>query len=336
MDDLTVLRDAFEELEPPAAALNRARAALLNHIHGVRPAPRRRGLRRRWRPLVPVAAALAAAAIAAVAVVHMDTDHSGTGSGTRTVAVPPAPGASGTAVPYRRPASAVQYLENAAWVARREQWTVPRPDQFMYIEVQSLHNDKALEDAQPNGRLVPGRTHVEVARTWKRIDGQVEAHLEQGRLVVGQQGRGDAWAQLPYNELTALDTPEKVLSYESHPTGSAGLTLDEWLAQYVLPPPVRSAVFRALAWGTDVRLDPDAVNIDGRPAVALILTEEGYISTELLFDKGTYNLIGRRTIVIADHTDSSLSGALTLHKGDLLSQEIYTASRIVDTPGQTG
>jgi hypothetical protein len=201
----------------------------------------------------------------------------------------------------------------------------------MYKEAKVLHNDRDLEQQSPNGPLVPGHTHVVTERHWNRIDAQVEGHLENGKLVLLRQGNG--YGQLPYADLVGLTTPERVLYYEAHPTGSFGLDLDALLEQYVLPPDVQAAIFRAIAQSADAHAEPDAVNVDGRPAVGLRITTEGYRSEELLFDKTTYDLIGERTVVIAEHTLSGLGSTVHYHRGDVLNQRVYTASRIVDDVG---
>jgi hypothetical protein len=82
-------------------------------------------------------------------------------------------------------------------------------------------------------------------------------------------------------------------------------------------------------------LNPDTVNIDGRPAVGIGLTTEGYLSQELLFDKETYALIGERLVAIADYTNVSTDGTSHTHKGDVFRQAVYTVSIIVDNVGDT-
>jgi hypothetical protein len=140
---------------------------------------------------------------------------------------------------------------------------------------------------------------------------------------------------VPYRDLAALDTPEKVLAWEKKPGKAVDMDLDAVLGYYVLPPAVEAAIFRAIAQRKGARLNPDTVNLDGRPAVGLRLSIEGYLSEELLFDKQTYALIGERLVATANHKNVALDGTSYTRKGDVFRQVIYTASRIVDEPGRT-
>lgn len=327
MDELRVLREAFGPDEAPSeAARQRARAALVGHSPQVGRMPARAAARRRWPLRAGLTAAVAAAAvIGVVAVENVNTVEAPHGESRPVVA----------ALPYARPADAKEFLENAAWTAARKPWTMPRSDQFMYKEIRALENTEAVRNASPNGPLVPGRTRTVERQRWERIDGQVEAHYEHGKLVVNRQSKRASWVFVPYATMAALDTPAKVLAWEKDPNQVVTMDLGAMLGQYVLPPAVEAAVFRAIATRKGAKLNPDAVNLDGRPAVGVRLSIEGYLSEELLFDRTTYALIGDRLVATADHKNVALDGTSHTKKGDVFRQEIYTASRIVDEPGQT-
>lgn len=313
---MTMLQEAFrpDEVAAPGAQ-GRARAALLERIH---PGPRVRGLR--WPIRVGLAAAIATAAVVSVVVI----ENVGTVGEQGSVDAPP----------FGQAAAAAEFLENAAVAASRKSWTAPRPDQFMYKESHVLRNDKELETREPNGPLVPGRTRVVVEQDWKRIDAQVWGRMDGGKLVVERQGERVSWGQVPYADLAKLTTPDKVLAWDKAPK-NFGVTLDALPGQYVLPPEVEAAFFRALAQREGMRMNPEAVNIDGRPAVGLGITLEGYLSQELLFDKETYALIGERLVAIADHTNVGNDGTSYSRKGDLFRQVVYTNSLIVGKVGDT-
>jgi len=238
------------------------------------------------------------------------------------------------ALPFANPANAAELLENAAQVAAKKPWATPRRHQFMYKESRELHNSKELEDTAPNGPLVPGKTRIVVKQDWMRIDGQVWGRMSNGKLVVEHQGASTTWAHIPYDDLAKLTAPEVVLAWEKAPK-KVGANLDAVLSQYVLPPTVEAAFYRAIARSEGARLNPDTLNIDGRPAAGLTLTTEGYRSHELLFDKETYTLIGERLVAIADHTTVALDGTTYVHKGDVFRQAVYTASIIVNNAGDT-
>jgi hypothetical protein len=320
MDEMTLLRDAFAaDGEVPDGAETRARAALLNHMHHrpVRPRVRRR--------VIALTAAVAAAAAIAVVIGHTGAppavEHRPAAGSPPTAG----PGPEPSALPYLQPVSNQQYLENAAWTVDRQAWTYPQPTQYMYKAVQHVINDGA-----PNGPVYRGTWHTVLDEQWMRVDGlEFGTRRDHGRLTVLKNGAG--YLHLPYDEFAALDTPEKVLYYEAHPTGSDGIVIDRLLEQLVLPPKVQAAVFRAIAQSAHGTERPDAVNLDGRPAVALTFTEEGYAQHELLFDQKTYDLIGTRTVVVADHPGDGH----TYKKGDVLDEETFTSSKIVDTMGAT-
>jgi hypothetical protein len=322
MDEMTALREAFgPDPEPAPQTRNRARAALLERMDGALVgAPRRR----RWPLRVALTAAAAAAAVIGVVAVENIGTVDDTGKGTSAIALP-----------FPRPASAAEVLTNAAWAASRKPWADPRPDQFMYNESRQLRNETAYENEHPNAPIVPGRTRSALIQEWKRIDGQVWGRIQDGRLVVEHNGGRTNWIQIDYNELKALDTPAKALAWQGSDRSVVG-SLDALLGQYVLPPQVEAAIYGALAEAPDVRLNPDAVNIDGRPAIGLGRVIEGYLAQELLFDPSTYRLIGERMVAIADHhnTDENGNDDFT-HAGAIFRQVVYTRAVIVAAPGDT-
>ncbi|GGM67864.1 hypothetical protein GCM10007977_082100 [Dactylosporangium sucinum] len=310
-----MLREAFgPDATPPDAARDRARVALLDRMAPA--APRRRS--RRWVLRAGLTGAVAAAAVVAgVAVENLGSPD------------------GGGPLPFPRPANAAEVLENAAWAAGRKPWRNPRPDQFMYKETQELRNPPEIERDDPNGHLRLDVARNVVRREWHRVDAQIWARTENGRLVIERQGDGAYWSRLDYAELARLTTADKWLAWDRTPR-NYGVDLPRIPGQYVLPPAVEAALFRALARRDGVRLNPDAVNIDGRPAIGLGQVLEGYLAEELLFDRETYALIGERLVAVADHTNIDEHGNPDVTRnGELHVQRIYTASAIVDHPGDT-
>lgn len=324
MDEISILRETFgPDPEPSPAAEQRARNALRGRM-----APRTRFS---WRLRVPIVVgfATAVAVVAAVAIGNA-------GGGPRTT--PPVSQqqldrtqAAGT-VPYMRPVNAVQVLQNAAWTAEQEKWTDPAPTQFMYVETHKMANPPAYVEKAPNGPLLPGKARYIKTQWWNRIDGQVQASMRNGKLDVQRQGEGGGrFAFIPWPQVVKLTTPEAIAAFLKHPEGSAVAAPDALAGLYVLPPEVKAAIFRYLAQQPGMRVNPDAVNLDGRPAIGLGRVQEGYLSQELLFDKQTYTLIGERLIAVDDEP-----GAGGGRKGDLYRQVIYRKTAIVDRPGETG
>ena len=323
MDEISILRETFgPDPEPSPAAEQRARNALRGRM-----APRTRDS---WRLRVPmvVGVATAAALVAAVAIGNA-------GGGTRVtppISQQPARTEAVATVPYLRPVNAAQVLENAAWTVEQEKWTDPAPTQFMYVETQEMRNPPAYEQQAPNGALLPGKAKYRKVQTWNRIDGQVHASMRKGQLDVLRQGQdGTYFAFVPWSQVVKLTTPEAVAAYLKHPEGGVMAVPDALAGQYVLPPEVKAAIFRYLAQQPGMKVNPDAVNLDGHPAIGLGRLVEGYLSQELLFDKQTYTLIGERLIAVKDER-----GTGDGRKGDLYRQVIYRKMAIVDRAGDTG
>ncbi|MCU7724392.1 CU044_5270 family protein [Actinoplanes sp. KI2] len=320
MDEISILRETFDpDAAPSPAAQQRARVALQHRI-----TPPRRA-QRRW---FPIAVGVATATAVAAALVTIKPN----------AAAPPSPGAGPASrlasVPYLRPVSAAQILENAAWSVEQEKWVDPRPDQFMYVDTLEMRNPPAYESKKPNGALVPGQAKYRDVQVWNRIDGQVQASMKNGKLAVHRQGDGGGqWGFVPWSQIVKLTSPEKVAYYLEHPEGGVMADPEALAGQYVLPPNVKAAIYRYLAQQPGMKVNPDAVNLDGHPAIGLGRVEEGYLSQELLFDKQTYALIGERLIAVTDHVNRGDDGTSYTHKGDLFRQVIYRKMIIVDRPG---
>jgi hypothetical protein len=330
MDEISILRDTFDpDAAPSPAAQQRARAALQNRMA----APGAPKLRRSWRLRIPIAVGVAAAAavVAAFAVTRI-----GGASPAAPDVVRGAGPAAAAALPYLRPVSAAQYFENAAWSAERKQWVDPSPTQFMYVETLELLNPQAYMEKHPNGALLRGKAQYRKVQMWHRVDGQVMGQMRDGKLEVHRQGDGGGqWAFVTWSQILELTSPEKVAAYIEHPDGPVMAMPEALAGQYVLPPNVQAAIFRYLAQQPGMKVNPDAVNLDGHPAIGLGRVLEGYLSQELLFDKRTYALIGERQIAMADHVNRGDDGTSYTHRGDLYRQVIYSKMVIVDKPGDT-
>jgi hypothetical protein len=333
MDVMGVLRAAFGADEvPDQAAEDRARAALYQRMSskGQRMISTHRHRRTRFAITAGVAVAAAAAVVVAVAVTRGD-DHAPAPEAAPPVSSP----AKNNVLPFARPASAAEYLENAAWTAERRPWTEPRPDQFMYIETLNLRNKPAYERDHPNDPIQAGQGETRKIQEWNSIDGQTKADYVKGRLVVTKNREGnESWDRITWSTITSMTSPDKVPDGVPGP-GSMGVDLDAFIGQYVVPPNVQAAIFRHLAQTPGMTINPDAVNIDGRPAVGLGRIIEGYLSQELLFDKQTYQFIGEREVAIKDHVTHGDDGDAVSHRGDVYRQVIYSKMIIVDRPGDT-
>ncbi|MFC7531585.1 CU044_5270 family protein [Actinoplanes sp. GCM10030250] len=324
-NEIDVLQDVFGPDEvPSAAAHDRARAALLNRIN--EPAPARR--RPRWAVrITAVVATAAAAAVGVVALENVGTVSERTEPGRSTPVV--------AALPFAKPAKAAELLENAAWAASRKPWVTPRDNQFMYVETTATLNRKKILDASPNGALVPGKTETVRSEDWARVDGDVMASRKKGgKLEVTERTKKATWFTIPYADLAAMTTPEKVQQWIDAPK-MVGADPDALLMQQVLPPDVEAAIYRWLARRPGVRVNLDSVNLDGRPAIALTWTVEGYLKKDLLFDPETYALIGDRLVAVKDHVSKGDDGTRRIKAGDVFRLVVRNRAGIVDRPGDT-
>ncbi len=324
MDVDDVLREAFGADEVPSrAAEDRARAALHQRM-----APGQRRVTGRFAMMAGVAVAAAAAVV--VAGVAVVATRGGDGLPGPALSVP----VQGV-LPFARPASAAEYLENAAWTAERKPWKNPRPGQFMYIETLQLRNKPAYENEHPNDAIRPDLSENRKIQEWWSVDGQTRATMRDGKLVVTKRGEGgESWDRITWPTITSMTSPDKVPEAVPGP-GSLAVMLDAFIGQYVVPPNVQAAIFRNLAQSPGMTVNPDAVNIDGRPAVGLGRVIEGYLSQELLFDKETYQFIGERLVAIEDHVTHGDDGDQVSKRGDVYRQAIYAKMLIVDHPGDT-
>ncbi|WBB71161.1 CU044_5270 family protein [Micromonospora sp. WMMD812] len=338
-----MLRDAWSDVPPPSPATRaQARAALLARAaHVDNPAPQRapsprarastpwRLPRLGWR--VGVITAAVAAVVGGLTVVE-------------SVNGPVDRGPAGTAIPglpAARPASAAEALERAASAAGAQSFTAPRPDQWIHVE------ERMTSGAGPGGLVTGGPYRTRVLQHWMRADGRQVAWFVDGKFQFqGQPARTTPPSDYP--TLAALPTdPDALLQWLHQEMG--GLTdsteedrnsfsfgqLNAILRNNVLPPGVEAAIYRAMAKIPNVTLVPDAVNVDGRPAIALGRVQGGWLREEVLLDPDTHRLIGERAVAIKDYTAHGLDGTVRVKSGTV-QRLVVTNVEIVDRPEETG
>ncbi|TMR99463.1 CU044_5270 family protein [Nonomuraea basaltis] len=337
--DLEALRQAWPQPASPSPdAYSAARGALLRRAAAV--APRRAGgfrLPRAGRRAVTVG--VLAAVITAVALV---ADPVGV-EAPRSV-VP------GLAVPA---ANAQALLGRAAQAAGNRAFTAPRPDQWVYIETRIQGVGKAAP-----GEVQTPRTPLEtrVDRSWTRADGKELALFEDGELV--RSPTGGAMPPQDYATVATLPTdPDALLAWMYAAMGgrhgseedreiTAYRLLGSLLANNLVPPAQEAAVYRALAKIPGVTVNPDAVDVEGRPAVAVARVEGGWVSHELLLDRVTYTYLGERAVAGADYTAPgpgvrtedgrkiiNMGDSHTIKKGTILTLAVRLDIGVTDRPG---
>jgi hypothetical protein len=101
----------------------------------------------------------------------------------------------------------------------------------------------------------------------------------------------------------------------------------------LLPPELEAAIFRALKRVPNVTVE--AIEVDGRPALAVAQTED-WLREELLLDRETFRYLGERSTIVRDaRIDPLKAGNETgqIRRGSqVVSRRIATA--IVDAPGE--
>lgn len=343
MNDLDLLRGAWDEPAPPTrAAREAARAALLARAASSKettvphatetPAPVARRTRRVRLPKAGVRLAavgvLAAAIAAGVTVVQ---GSGGTDEHGRPRSVVPG-------VPAGPVANASEALERAARAAESRPFTPPRPDQWIFTEF------RGRKGATPNGPLSRDPGKIRVTRQWQRADGKKAALIEKGRLEI--LGTMPTTPPSDYPSLAAMPTePGALLAWVYKDLGGLGETaegrystaytmLGAVLRDNVLPPKVEAALYRAIKRIPGVRLER-GVDAAGRPALALGRLTEGWLSEQLLIDPKTYTYLGERSVAVKDHTSRGEDGSLTYRKGDLGILSVRLKAAVVDKPGQT-
>ncbi|MFC7586333.1 CU044_5270 family protein [Nonomuraea antimicrobica] len=266
-------------------------------------------------------------------------------------------GGRGAAVGRARPGAAGRQRAGAARPGRRGRGEPrvhrPRPDQWIYIErrVQGVPQPTQGEVQTPGTPL-----ESRVGRSWTRADGKEVAVFEDGELVRSPTGGG--MPPLDYATVAALPTdPGALLAWMYENLGdiprsdedrhnSAYRLLGSLLAQNLVPPAQEAAVYRALARIPGVTVNPDAVDVDGRPAVAVSRTEDGWVSHELLLDRSTYTYLGERSIASADHTAPgpgtrveegrkivNMGHAYAIKKGTIMTLAVRLDIGVTDRPG---
>ncbi|MEJ3748598.1 CU044_5270 family protein [Actinomycetes bacterium KLBMP 9797] len=334
MDDLKILRAlGGPDPVPDTDREARARTALLTRAQAAPATPVRAGRRTRWGRFgwrIAVPAVAAAVAVGALAVVE------NAGPVTQEGQVGPVvPG-----LPAAKPANAAEALGYAAKMAAQQPYTPPRPDQWLYLET------RTTSGTGPGGFVESGPYETHTGRVWRSLDGKRVAFEKDGKLVT--KPSNVASFGFDYATLVNLPAdPDAVLAWvrdqvrgvgggtRDGEDGIAFGTINAILRDNLLPPAVESALFHALGKLSGVTLVPDAVNLDGRPAIAVARVQDGWLRDEMLLDPETYRLIGERAVAIADHTTQAMDGSSRIKKGTIQRLVVRSAAAIVDRPGET-
>jgi hypothetical protein len=310
MNELDILRDAWPTPEAPSpAARERVRADLL--------ARTARGARRRWSPRVAAVAALAIAATTGLVAVQ------NAGDGQSPSPLPAVPVASAAV------------LEAAAQAAEDDRFTPPRDDQWIYTRDKSSEAVPAFREEH-----------------WRRADGGGVAFYDNsGKLHVEMLRPRAGRKPVPfgplagYRQIAALPTdPDELRRWAYGLTDNiegGGSTehaevygiFEGMLADNVLPPDLKAAIFRALKQVPGVTVDN--VEVNGRRVYALGQTDD-WLRQELLLDAASYDYVGQSGTVVRDTTISpeKAGNATGEIKAGHRAAAMRLVTAIVDGPGQ--
>jgi hypothetical protein len=333
-----MLRDSWSEVAPPSPdAQDRARSALLARITEAGPPaaagpvapPGRTGRGRVWAWRAGIATAAAAAVAASVVV------FGGNGPDARGPVAQPDPTSAqpGSTTPaHAQPMTAVaQAFELAATHAAAQPFTPPRPDQWIYIELQQI--------LASNVAGTKGTPAVKTVQTWKRADGQQTAYMVNGTLQIGSFQQGSGMPAQDYPTLAGLPTdPDALLAWLRTRLGPSGddilfTVIATIVGQNLLPPDVAAAALRAAALVPGVAETPESTTIDGHPVTALGRALDGWRQFDILVDSDTQTVIGSRNIAIADYQDPN--GYFAFSKGQVMDMVLLKKAIIVDAAGHT-
>lgn len=306
--------------------------------------PGRRSARARTRPYVLLtggAALLAAATAVTVGVVAVRPEP-------RT-----GPARADTAVVELPKVSAMSAEEVLGRAARAVTDLSPRDDQFIRVSSQTMYQASIFGKGEKESRYL-----YRTKRTiWLSADGMRDGALKieylEPRAYPGWPIPADAhketgaeWALLPacdavrdtaYTTLKRLPTdPDEMRTYlysRSHgdnpPDTGAWTAVGDLLRETYLPAPQRAALFKAAATIPGVSVTENAEDAAGRTGIGVGRVSNG-VREEIIFDPGTYELLGERGVVVDAEEAKAPVGSLVASTAQLEVAVDDTAPKVDD------
>lgn len=361
MDDIDLIREYGSEFRSPDAdETARVRATVMERVQAAdagpaagraggaapKPAPRRRGARRRWIAVSGVAAAAAAAAFIVPALLGNS----------------PVDGVQ---------SAAAAALSKVATVAAHQQAAAPVAGQFVYTKTQAVWESttygvgaKASASSASSPTPAPSEASYSVLmpvtrQAWIGTDGSGRLLETDGtptfltphdKAVWEAAGRPSLGAGKTYDEkygkgglgyldLSKLPTDVAALramivdrKIESGPAGDAETftIIGDLLRETYAPPALRAALYQIASGLPGVELIGTVKDEAGRTGTAVAYpTGNGY-RNELIFDPTTAALLGEKSVVV-----DSAEVNPHLPNGTVMGWSVYLSSGVVDSISQT-
>ncbi|MFC4016117.1 CU044_5270 family protein [Nonomuraea purpurea] len=332
MDELKLIEAAFAEPEPTpqAAATGRARFLRLAHeAQASRPARPRRG----WAAALPIrrvalVGAMAVMLTGGIIVTQVSLGGSDPHTPGYLIAAPPA--------------DAKALLTLAARAAAGQRDTVPSRGQYVYTKVlaqRSLYT-KDESGATQYTKVLASEERWEagdVGKPWLSREQSLSAtgpaprkYWDRGIVdIVHESSRCPG--KPVHTRLGAWPTdPVQVRAKIVADTGEEPLriwrTLQSLVRESVVRPSLGAALYEVAAGLDGIVLIGDAVDVAGRPGLAVAMDEGNGTRSELIFDRTTYRYLGERTVNIRDsQVELPSGGEYTQKKGTVTGTAVLAA-----------
>ncbi|MBA9001838.1 CU044_5270 family protein [Thermomonospora cellulosilytica] len=273
-------------------------------------------------------------------------------AGGITAALVIAPATSVGGRPPAANAEAAEVFHRAANAAETSPDPAPRPGQFLYVESRQVQNAVPGRPASATRRKVwlpadrrdPGLLLSDMGgRTWERIwlcDRELGIDEKSGvaaQSAVRPPARCDYGHPVVRNDLPTDPGRMHAWLYRNSQGGNppdvqAFVTVGDTLREAYVPPAALSAMFKAAARIPGVTVTDRALDFADRRGIAVGQTWQG-VRRELIFDAGTYRLLGEREVVDYDTSFRPTGGSTPLApSGEPSDLPSATPSAPVPTP----
>ncbi|WP_084963815.1 CU044_5270 family protein [Thermoactinospora rubra] len=236
------------------------------------------------------------------------------------------------------PVAGVRELgERAARAAERGPSPIAHPDQWYYV--------KELQASPARGGYGYARDlhRREIFEQWISVDGKRVAWEQgSGGLLIQGTHPGIGAAELAREPVTPETVLDRIRQALADVPEQAEFSEDQRLFQAIyqlmgeqmLPPEVRSALFRALPTIPGVTVTHDVPDADGRRGIAFSRAD-GWARYDLILDPSDYSFLGTYGVAVSDRTFHPVNvGPVHVKAGTPLTWSARLDIQIVDKAGE--